>query len=55
MMFNIKHEANWEFTCEQTHQLIEKNNNAENAKRIPHIYSIGDNVVNQGGGPRSTS
>ena len=45
MIFNIKHEANWEFILEQT-QLIEKSNNAENAKSIPHSCSIGDKVLN---------
>jgi hypothetical protein len=44
MIFNIKHEANWEFICNRKQQLIEKNNEAENAKRIPHTYNIGDKV-----------
>jgi hypothetical protein len=26
-------------------QLIEKNNEAENAKQIPHTYNIGDKVL----------
>jgi hypothetical protein len=45
MIFNIKHEANWEFIRKRKQQLIEKNNEAENAKRIPHTYNIGDKVL----------
>jgi hypothetical protein len=45
MIFNIKHEANWEFIRKRKHHLIEKNNEAENAKRIPHTYNIGDKVL----------
>jgi hypothetical protein len=45
MIFNIKHEANWEFICKRKQQPIEKNNEAENAKRIPHTYNIGDKVL----------
>jgi hypothetical protein len=42
MIFNIKHEANQEFIRKRKQQLIEKNNEAENAKRIPHTYNIGE-------------
>ena len=45
MIFNIKHEANWEFICERKQQIIAKNNDAENARRIPHTYQIGDRVL----------
>jgi hypothetical protein len=45
MIFNIKHEANWEFIRKRKQQLIIKNNEAENAKRIPHTYNIGDKVL----------
>jgi transposase InsO family protein len=45
MIFNIKHEANWEFIRKRKQQIIEKNNEAENAKRIPHTYNIGDKVL----------
>jgi hypothetical protein len=34
-----------EFICKRKQQLIKKNNKAENAKRIPHTYSIGDKVL----------
>jgi hypothetical protein len=39
MIFNTKHEASWEFIRKRKQQLIEKNNEAENAKRIPHTYN----------------
>jgi hypothetical protein len=45
MIFNIKHEANWEFFRKRKQQQIEKNNEAENAKRIPHTYNTGDKVL----------
>jgi hypothetical protein len=45
MIFNIEHEANWEFIRKRKQQLIEKNNKAENAKRIPHTYNMGDKVL----------
>jgi hypothetical protein len=45
MIFNINHTANWEYirACKQA--LIKKNNKAENSKRIPHTYKVGDKVV----------
>ena len=45
MMLNIKHEANWEFMRQREQSIIDKNNSAENAKRIPHTYSVGDKVL----------
>jgi hypothetical protein len=45
MIFNIKHEANWEFIQKRKQKLIEKNNEAESTKRIPHTYNIGDKVL----------
>ncbi len=45
MILNIKHEANWEFIRKRKQTIIEKNNKAENAARIPHTYSIGDKVL----------
>ena len=44
MILNVKHEANWEYIREWKQDLIEKNSKAENAKRIPHTYEIGDEV-----------
>jgi hypothetical protein len=40
-----KHEANWEFICKRKQQQIEKNNEVENAKCIPHTYNLGDKVL----------
>ena len=45
MILNVKHEANWEFIHERKQMIIEKNNKAENAKRIPHTYAVGDKVL----------
>jgi hypothetical protein len=45
MIFNIKHEANWEFICKRKQQLNEKNYEAKYAKHIPHTYNIGDKVL----------
>ena len=45
MILNVKHEANWEYIRQQKQKLIEKNNKAENSKRIPHTYEIGDKVL----------
>jgi hypothetical protein len=49
MIFNIKHEANWEFIWKRKQQLNEKNNEAENSKWIPHTYDIGDKVLRRRG------
>ena len=45
MIFNIKHVANWEFIRENKQKLIDKNNKAENAKRVEHTYKLGDLVL----------
>ena len=45
MILNVKHEANWEYIRSRKQKIIEKNNKAENAKRIPHTYAIGDLVL----------
>ena len=41
MIFNTKHEANWEFIHERKQQIIVKNYNEENAKHVPHTYRVG--------------
>jgi hypothetical protein len=41
--------ANWEFIRKRKQQLIEKNNKAENAKRIPHTSNRGDKVLERRG------
>jgi hypothetical protein len=45
MILNIKLEANREYIRVQKQNIIIKNNKAENAKRIPHTYNIGDKVL----------
>jgi transposase InsO family protein len=45
MILNIKHEANWEFIRARKQKIIHRNNKAENDKRIPHTYSVGDKVL----------
>jgi hypothetical protein len=45
MILNVKHEANWEFIRARKQKIIHKNNQAENAKRTPHKYSVGDKVL----------
>jgi len=45
MIFNIKHVANWEYKKENKKRLITKNNKAENAKRVEHLYKEGDQVL----------
>ena len=45
MILNIQHTANWEYIRERKQRLIKKNNQHENAKRIPHEYKEGDLVM----------
>jgi hypothetical protein len=45
MILNVKHEANWEYIRARKQNIQIKNNKAENAKRIPHTYNIGDKVL----------
>ena len=45
MIFNIKHEANWEIIKKRKQNLINKNNERENSKRIEHEYKEGDLVM----------
>ena len=45
MILNFKHEANWECIRKRKQKFLEKNNQAENAKRTPHMYRIGDQVL----------
>jgi hypothetical protein len=37
--------ANWEYIRAWKQNIILKNNKAENAKRMPHTYNIGDKVL----------
>ena len=45
MILNIKHQANWEYIRNRKQSRINDNNEKENAKRIPHEYNIGDQVL----------
>ena len=45
MILNIQHQANWEFIKQRKQRIIEKNNQQENAKCIPHNYNVGDQVL----------
>jgi hypothetical protein len=45
MILNVKHEANWEYIHARKQNITIKNNKAENAKRIPHTYNIGNKVL----------
>src|SRR5688500_14883566 len=42
MIFNIQHAANWKYIRQNRQKVIEKNNKAENAKHIDHLYKVGD-------------
>ena len=45
MIFNIQHVTNWEFIRQNKQICIDKNNKAENAKRVAHLYKEGDLVL----------
>ena len=45
MIFNVKHTANWEYIKARKQKIISKNNKLENAKRTPHTYTAGDQVL----------
>ena len=49
MILNIKHTANWEYIRQRKQNIINKNNERENAKRIEHTYQRGDKVLLQRG------
>jgi transposase InsO family protein len=44
-MLNAEFNADWEMIRLRKQQRIDKNNVAENAKRIPHNYQIGDKIL----------
>ena len=45
MIFNLQHVANWGYIRQNKQKVIEKNNKAENAKRVAHLYKEGDPVL----------
>ena len=44
-LLNVSFEADWQYIKDRKQQLILQNNKRENAKRIPHQYAVGDNVM----------
>ena len=44
-IMNTKFVVDWKYICHWKQQLIQQNNCRENAKRIPHDYRIGDQVL----------
>ena len=45
MIFNIQHEANWEYIKQRKQQIINLNNKRENATRTEHTYKVQDKVL----------
>ena len=45
MIMNINHTANWEVIRQRKQKLINKNNERENAKRVPHEYARGGKIL----------
>ncbi len=45
MIFNIRHEADWQLIKDRKRARIEKNNAQENSKRKAHDYAVGDQVL----------
>ena len=44
MLFNITKVIDWKLITERKVKQVQKDNNRENSKRIPHEYSVGDRV-----------
>ena len=44
-LLSISFEADWQYIKERKQKLIVQNNKRENAKRIPHVYTLGDRVM----------
>jgi hypothetical protein len=44
-LLNVSFQADWDYIKEQKQHRILQNNKKENAKRIPHTYNIGDQVM----------
>ena len=45
LILNCEHIADWEAIKQRKQKLINKNNENENKKRIPHKYAIGDKIL----------
>ena len=44
-VLNCSFEANWQYIKDRKQRLIDQNNKKENARRVPHVYSVGDKVT----------
>ena len=44
MLFNITKVIDWKLITERKVKQVQKDNNRENSKQIPHEYSVGDKV-----------
>jgi hypothetical protein len=44
-LLNVSFQADWDYIKEQKQHHILQNNKKENAKRIPHTYTVGDQVM----------
>jgi hypothetical protein len=45
MIFNVKYIANWELIKQRKQKIINLNNKKENAKRMQHVYQVGEKVL----------
>jgi hypothetical protein len=45
MIFNIQQIANWELINQRKQKIIHVNNKKEIAKRVQHVYQVGDKVL----------
>jgi hypothetical protein len=41
----IRFEADWQYIRERRQKVIVQNNDRENAKRVPHVYNVNDEVI----------
>ena len=44
-LLNISFQADWQYIKEQKQHRILQNNKKENARRLPHTYKVGDQVM----------
>jgi hypothetical protein len=54
MILIVKHEANWEYIHAQKQNITIQNYKAENAKRIPHAYNVGEDSIESQVTPKVT-
>ena len=46
-ILNTKFEADWKVISQNKQEMINKNNQRENARRLPHQYKKGDKILHQ--------